>query len=627
VLVKSSRRAGTAVDARDLLQHLLHGEGNEAVMEVSGPGFLASLLDDARTYARGPDALWHMSISPALPLSAAQWDRVRDVIRDAYGLSADLPIACVEHRKPHRAAVRHNHPDRAAHRHYAFPTTDPITGRKINPYRHYMLNERIARQLEHEFEHPFVKGRHNVSVARFAGANGMQELAVAMHEAGLLDGAPPRQRVSDGERRVGQRRGRDPFASADVSATILASVKPSAPSPGLAYLRGMRDGGFIVARGERGLVLVPADGGRVVGAARKAGVTEAALRALVADEIDRLPTIAKGADVKTWLASHAAAYDIDTSSPEDVVTEEPGNGETNPLASAGPEGHRDGHGAPRNPSRGRQQGNVTGDVRHDPRGDGGGQSTAVEGVAGASGGRIPPAANSGSADGRGGIPDPDRAPVDRARIENAQAERILRRLNTGKLEALTALLHGVALVGPVRREIVLCTSTGASSASTRRRRWVAATMRGAYDMSWVPESIAANVKHVYVNHAHAAVVLTLWSGTRLVDRHDRIYVVGEVDDVAVEELVEAVRRRGWDAVELHGDETFRRAAARALALVEPSIAVAGNPLDPVELDELADLVARRRPRAPSPLALSPSADGATVPAYDRVPGGSLHGLG
>jgi hypothetical protein len=152
-------------------------------------------------------------------------------------------------------------------------------------------------------------------------------------------------------------------------------------------------------------------------------------------------------------------------------------------------------------------------------------------------------------------------------------------------------------------------------------------MRGAYDMSWVPESIAANVKHVYVNHAHAAVVLTLWSGTRLVDRHDRIYVVGEVDDVAVEELVEAVRRRGWDAVELHGDETFRRAAARALALVEPSIAVAGNPLDPVELDELADLVARRRPRAPSPLALSPSADGATVPAYDRVPGGSLHGLG
>ena len=114
------------------------------------------------------------------------------------------------------------------------------------------------------------------------------------------------------------------------------------------------------------------------------------------------------------------------------------------------------------------------------------------------------------------------------------------------------------------------------------------------------ESVAANVKHVYVSHAHAAVVLTLWSGTRLVDRHDRIHVVGEVDDVAVAELVEAVRRRGWDAVELHGDEAFRRAAARALSLVEPPIVVAGNPLDQDEQDDLADLVARRQPPAPPP---------------------------
>ena len=596
-------------------------------MEVSGPGFLASLIDDARLVARDTaDACWHLSVSPALPLSPAQWERVDDVVRNAYGLSADLPMACVEHRKPHRAARRDGLPLRADHHHYVFPSRDPLTGQRINPFRHYTLNERIARQLEHEFGHPFTKGRHNVSVAKFAAANGMNELATAVERAGLLDGPPPRQRVSDGERRVGQRRSKDPFLSADVSTAVLATVGP-ASSPAVAYVRGMLDAGFALARGDRGLVLVPLDGGRVVGAARKAGLTEAALRVLVAAEIDRLPTIAKETDVKTWLARHAAAYDTFTLSPEDVRTERPDNVETDAVADPGPGGHRDGHGASDDVEGGGQQRDVASHVRGDSRGDGGGQPVAVEGVAGATGGRVQAAADHRPADGRGGIPSPDRAPVDRARVEDAQAERSLRNLDTGEVQRLTAELHGVALVGPVRREIVLCASPGSLSASIRRRRWIAATMRDAYDMAWVPESVAANIRDVFINEHHAAVVLTLWSGTRLVDRHDRIYVVGEVDDIAVAELVEAVRRRGWDAVELHGEDAFRRAAARALALVEPPIAVAGNPLDPVELDELADLVARRRPRAHSPLAPASSADDATFPAYARTPGGSLHGMG
>ena len=400
MIVKSSRRAGTAVDARDLLQHLLHGEGNESVMEVSGPGFLASLIDDARLVARDTaDACWHLSVSPSLPLSTAQWERVDDVVRDAYNLSAELPMACVQHLKPHRAAVRDDLSDRAAHRHYAFPTTDPVTGRKINSYRHYTLNERIARQLEHEFEHPFVKGRHNVSVAKFARANGMQELAVAMHEAGLLDGAPPRQRVSDGERRVGQRRSKDPFLAVDSSDAVLATVG-SAPSPAIAYVRGMLDAGFIVARGERGLVLVPIDGGRAVGAARKAGLTETALHVLVADEIDRLPTIAKGADVKTWLASHAAAYNVNTLSPDGVMTEEPDHGETDTLAGTGSSRHRTGHDPFRGPSRDRQQGHVASHVRHDHAATAADSLLPLRELLEPPEGEIPPAADTRSAAGR-----------------------------------------------------------------------------------------------------------------------------------------------------------------------------------------------------------------------------------
>ena len=630
MILKSSRRAGSVEDARELLRHLLHGAGNEIVREMGLRGSTVRALDDARAVARdGRDAVWHLSVSPAAPLTEAQWSRAEEAIRDAYGLPDDLPITWVEHGKPHRPGVRGGLPPRPAHRHGLFPSWDPVTGRRISPWKHYVLNERVSRQLEHEFGHPLTQGRHNRHVAAWCASNGMHELATAMDKAGLLEGPPPRQRVSDGERRVGQRRGSEPFLSADMSAAVLSplSAPEGDPSSALAYVRGMLGAGFVVARGERGLVLVPLDGGRVVGAARKAGLTEAALRTLVADEIDRLPAIAKGVDVKTWLASQAAMQDVNTSSGDDVNGEEPEHVETDTMAGAGSGGHRNGHGATRDVEGGGQQGDVTGRVRDDPRGDGGGQPAATEGVTGTTGGRVQAAADHRPADGRGGIPSPDRAPVDRARVEDAQAERSLRNLDTGEVQRLTAALRGVALVGPVRREIVLCASPGSPSASVRRRRWIAATMRDAYDMSWVPESVVANVRHVYVNHAHAAVVLTLWSGTRLVDRHDRIYVVGEVDDIAVAELVEAVRRRGWDAVELHGDEAFRRAAARALALAEPPIAVAGNPLDPAEQDELADLVERRQAPDPPPLAPASSADDATFPAYARTPGGSLHGMG
>jgi hypothetical protein len=42
--------------------------------------------------------------------------------------------------------------------------------------------------------------------------------------------------------------------------------------------------------------------------------------------------------------------------------------------------------------------------------------------------------------------------------------------------------------------------------------------------------------------------------------------------------VEAVRRRGWDAVEVEGDPDFRRAVAQGLAALDPPVAIADSPL-------------------------------------------------
>jgi hypothetical protein len=83
--------------------------------------------------------------------------------------------------------------------------------RLVSRYVNYLVNERVARQLECEFGHPPVRGRHNVAVARFADADGLPELCEWIRAYGLLDGPSPPQAVSDAERHAAVRRGRDPF--------------------------------------------------------------------------------------------------------------------------------------------------------------------------------------------------------------------------------------------------------------------------------------------------------------------------------------------------------------------------------------------------------------------------------
>ena len=75
----------------------------------------------------------------------------------------------------------------------------------------------------------------------------------------------------------------------------------------------------------------------------------------------------------------------------------------------------------------------------------------------------------------------------------------------------------------------------------------------------MPEALVANIASVHVDLEHQAIILVLKSGTRIIDRLDRIDVVGTADDVAVSELVEAVRRRGWTSVKVHGAPAFRSA--------------------------------------------------------------------
>jgi hypothetical protein len=138
------------------------------------------------------------------------------------------------------------------------------------------------------------------------------------------------------------------------------------------------------------------------------------------------------------------------------------------------------------------------------------------------------------------------------------------------------------------RQVPLFSEDDQAVLRARRKRWIAKILAQTYDLSWVPEEWVSNIKHIEVD-PRGAVVMTLWSGSKLVDRLDRIDVVGTVDDVAVDELVVAIQRRKWDAVEVHGSPAFRRAIAGHLAVLDPPVAVVDNPLSDDELAQLRPL--------------------------------------
>jgi hypothetical protein len=326
MILKAGRRGQSLTDAQELLEHLLQGAGNERMSEITGEGSVAELLDDARMLASGlgRHAVWHLSVSPAFPMTDAQWLRALHLVREAYGLSHETPLAVVEHAKPHRAGAGGRRRQRPPHRHLVFSARDPASGRMIDPFRHYVVNERIARQLELECGHPLTKGRHNAAVARWA-ADHLPELAIAMLVTGLLDGTPATQRVSDAERRARERRGTDPFAATEAFETALraAVAVPESARPA-ALVRCLADAGYVLARGER-LVLVPLHGGPPIAAARKAGLDEETLESFLGRKIGKLLTISPDADPRTWIVTLRAA--AMTARQDDVVMGRPNGAE------------------------------------------------------------------------------------------------------------------------------------------------------------------------------------------------------------------------------------------------------------------------------------------------------------
>lgn len=640
MVIKGSRRAGSLRDAQALLNHLLRGMGNERVHEITGPGAVADLINDARAFATGGrnHAVWHLSISPEVEMSEPQWARARALLLEAYKTRPDLPTASVRHSKPHRQALRGKRSPRPAHEHMVFGTTDPATGRQIDPFMHYLIHERVARQLEFEFGHPLVRGKHNTAVHRWFLANGKPEIAQAMEAAGFLD-EPAVSKVSDRERSVAIREGRDPFLAMDASAAALAVVGRAPPATrGQAIRQHYADEGFVLARGDGRLVLVSVDGrGKPVGVSKKTGLKEAALRELLGTEYDRLPHLPKGADIAAWLQDlAAAALAPQTPHPPDEVSNHAAHEAHHSLQHRPASGYS-GRGGSRRAPVNRPQGPDGNRIRRNPRRDhdrpgaqrapGAQEANRARGEpdrAADPAGRDPrdrdpvsesrssgqldrPRPDSGRRPTRfeqarltriteqhlsqhratiAGLLDQVRQPPDPARVEHMAGQII-----AARRRAAQALR--VPEPEPSVRGIELAEAEhGSTMLDVRKRIWILMAIRRRYDTGWLPIAVVQHITGYQYDRQAEEVVLTLDNGARIRDGMSRIRLEGQIDEVSVGEMVAAVQRRGWGAVNLTGSLEFQRAAALRLAMLEPPVSVVGSQLNCDDIKQIEEIAGR-----------------------------------
>jgi len=173
MIIKSSTRGSQGLGA-----HLAADENERAEITAAGgivSGDAASAIAELTaqgTASSTAKPLVHASVSPGPDedMAPEQWLSVWQAWEDARGLRGQ-PYIEVEHLKHDRV-----------HRHRVYSRVDPERGAAIRQSHEYRVNERVARQLEHEFDHKITPGAHSRSVLGWADAND-PELAHKLRDA------------------------------------------------------------------------------------------------------------------------------------------------------------------------------------------------------------------------------------------------------------------------------------------------------------------------------------------------------------------------------------------------------------------------------------------------------------
>ena len=254
MLIKSTQRAAPM----NLANHLLKDRDADGKLQtvtvigargvVADDDVLASLQDFtliAATSKKCQKHLYHVSVSPAQPMTQTDWDLLWRLYEKEFGLE-DLPYIEVEHAGK----------DRPPHRHRVFERVDFQTGKAIKLAHTKRRNEKVARISEYRLGHKLNPGAHNRCVMMRLHAEGQQDIVEWMAAQGAHTAPRPYQ---DFDYHDAQRDKRLQSNRKKVSGTTkLAWQLPTAQK----FIRAIAQQGLMLAQGNRSsYVLIDEHGG------------------------------------------------------------------------------------------------------------------------------------------------------------------------------------------------------------------------------------------------------------------------------------------------------------------------------------------------------------------------------
>lgn len=223
MIIKGASRPAPA----KLAKHLERGDTNEHVeiLEFEGVATenLAEALSDMQLLAsgtRGKKGLYHANIDPHAdyPMTREQWDRAVAVLEQELGLEGQ-PRVTVMHRKNGRE-----------HIHVVWARTDIDTMTLRSDSNNYAAHERASHQLEIEFGHEHVPGRH--SKRDRSESRPVAEITHAEWQQMERSKLDPRERKAE----------------------ITALYEQS--DNGQSFQNALEDGGYLLAQGDRRALVV-----------------------------------------------------------------------------------------------------------------------------------------------------------------------------------------------------------------------------------------------------------------------------------------------------------------------------------------------------------------------------------
>lgn len=289
-----------------LARHLLKRQDGQEVIVMPARGLAADDLKGqirelvaSAAHGRTSRPVHHVHIDP--PPDAPNPEAIIETFIRNYEAEFGLEDA-------QRAGVFHTKSGRRhAHVVWSLVRDD---GSVVSLAHDHARREKVSRIVEFEHGLSMTKGKHNRSAAKALRAEGREDVADAMKEAGLLDGRRPVAHSTPRQRAQAERTS---VPLDEIRRQALAAWKVSDDARSFAV--ALHSFSFAVAQGERGLVLVDSSAGthslnRVLAAAARAAGEDKITAAMIRKRIAgiRFPTVE---EVKNGRAGRAERRNLE----------------------------------------------------------------------------------------------------------------------------------------------------------------------------------------------------------------------------------------------------------------------------------------------------------------------------